>query len=371
MEGGLPIAKFGNQALGRRLRTARLRAGYRSAQVAAAAQGWPTATYRAHENGGRKVPDEMLNEYAKAYKISLVWLKTGAATDANDPPAKSSDDELALWKLRSNAEDKKKIAGKRLRLVRLARGFATALDAAEKMKVNGNTYANLESGRNGLTTATRALATAYGIREDWLRYGTLPSGLGAEADTFLERLNSQEWNPEWAADNLFGLVDVGLRTTASDGVRLTRDPRSSVPVSASAIAVQEFNLGQLVASSSRNQPQRTWLFPRDIVDVNDRDSDLLIVALGSRALEIGLRAGGRVVLDRSRVDMNNFHDALLIHPDGALELLVRPTGTANDRIEAMPDIGSVTSPRPTVAFLGFVIFSIGNPASIPEPPSPR
>lgn len=365
----MPLAKFGNQTIGRRLRAARLRAGYRSAQVAAAAQGWPVATYRAHENGGRKVPDEMLNEYAKAYKVSLAWLNTGVVTEANDPPAKSSYDDIAKLAFNLAAEDKKKIAGKRLKLVRLARGFATAWDAADKMKVNQNTYGNLESGRNGLTAAaTRALATAYGVRDDWLRYGALPSGLGVEADTFLERLNSQEWNPEWAADNLFGLVDVGLRTTASDGVRLTREhPRSiSVSGSASEIAVQEFNLGQIVASSSRKQTQRTWLFPRDIVNVNARDSDLLVVALGSRALEIGLRAGGRVVLDRSRVDMSNSHDALLIHPNGALELLARSAGTANDRIEAMPDIGSVTSPRSTVAFVGFVVFTIGNPASIPE-----
>jgi transcriptional regulator with XRE-family HTH domain len=369
----LPLAKFGNQTIGRRLRAARLRAGYRSAQVAATAQGWPVATYRAHENGGRKVPDEMLNEYAKAYKVSLVWLNTGVATEANDPPAKSSYDDIAKLAFSLAAEDKKKLAGKRLKLIRRARGFATAWDAADKMKVNQNTYANLESGRNGLSTAaTRALATAYGVRDDWLRLGALPSGLGSEADTFLEKLNSQDWNPEWAADQLFGLVDVGLRATASDGINLTRELSRPIPASGSAseIAVQEINLGQLLASSSSKQPQRTWLFPRDILDVNDRDSDLLVIALGSRALEIGLRAGGRVVLNRSRLDMKNSHDALLIHPDGALELLARPAGTFDDRVEAIPDIGSVTPPRSVVAFVGFVVFTIGNPVAIPETTSP-
>jgi transcriptional regulator with XRE-family HTH domain len=366
-------SKFGNETLGRRLRAARLRAGYRSAKVAAAAQGWSTPTYRAHENGGRKVPAEMLNEYAKAYQVSLVWLNTGVATEANDPPAKSSVEDLAEFGFHLAAKEKKKSAGKRLKLVRLARGFATAWDAAHKMKVNANTYANLESGRNGLSTAaTRALATAYGVLDDWLRLGALPSGLGSEADAFLEKLNSQDWNPEWAADHLFGLVDVGLRATASEGISPARELSRPIPASGSAseIAVQEFNLGQLLASSSSKQPQRTWLFPRDIVDVNGRDSDLLVVALGSRAVEIGLRAGGRVVLDRSRVDMSNSHDALLIHPNGALELLARPAGTAHDSVEAMPDIGSVTSPRSAIAFVGFVLFTIGTPLAILESPCP-
>lgn len=369
----MPRAKFGNETLGRRLRAARLRAGYRSAKVAAAAQGWPTPTYRAHENGERKVSEETLNEYAKAYEVSLGWLKTGAKVDANDPPSQTPEVDLAKLAFDLDEDDKKKLKSKRLKLVRLARGFATALDASQKMGVNTNTYANLESGRNGLTTAaTRALATAYGVRDDWLRLGALPSGLGPEADTILDQLNSQDWNPEWAADQLFGLVGVGLRATAADGISLTREPPRPVPKSGSAkeIAVQEFNLGQLLTSSGSKQPQRTWLFPRDVVDANERDSDLLVIALGSRALEIGLRAGGRVVLNRSRLDMKNSNDALLIHPDGALELLARPVGTFDDRVEAMPDIGSVTSPRSAVTFVGFVIFTIGNPVAIPESPSP-
>ena len=60
-----------------RLKEARLKAGYKTAAAAIDACGWPSSTYRAHENGqnGYKANDAKL--YGQAYRVSPSWLLLG------------------------------------------------------------------------------------------------------------------------------------------------------------------------------------------------------------------------------------------------------------------------------------------------------
>jgi phage repressor protein C with HTH and peptisase S24 domain len=58
----------------RRLVEARERAGYKSARDAAAKNGWPESTYRAHENGTRTITVENAVKYADAFGVDAAWI---------------------------------------------------------------------------------------------------------------------------------------------------------------------------------------------------------------------------------------------------------------------------------------------------------
>jgi SOS-response transcriptional repressor LexA len=57
-----------------RLREARKRAGYETAEAACQAFGWKPAGYRHHEAGLRKFDPEAAKRYARAFKVSAAWL---------------------------------------------------------------------------------------------------------------------------------------------------------------------------------------------------------------------------------------------------------------------------------------------------------
>lgn len=63
----------------RRLRSARIRAGFLSGAAAAKAFGWPVGTYGGHENGHRGITFEVAGRYARAFSVSALWLLTGSA----------------------------------------------------------------------------------------------------------------------------------------------------------------------------------------------------------------------------------------------------------------------------------------------------
>lgn len=60
-----------------RLRFAREKAGYPTAQAAIDRFRWKPSTYRSHENGQTPVPQAAAHDYARAYKCSAAWILTG------------------------------------------------------------------------------------------------------------------------------------------------------------------------------------------------------------------------------------------------------------------------------------------------------
>lgn len=75
-----------------RLRQARMKAGYTSAQSAAEAFGWGVSGYRHHENGTREFDLETAQRYARAFRADALWLLGMTSTAAPDiPPTRSSD----------------------------------------------------------------------------------------------------------------------------------------------------------------------------------------------------------------------------------------------------------------------------------------
>lgn len=77
--------------IGRRLKEARIAAGFRSAKAAATSLGVPYPTYSQHENGTRGIQREA-DLYARRYHVSLDWLMRGkgpgpgAAANENRTP---------------------------------------------------------------------------------------------------------------------------------------------------------------------------------------------------------------------------------------------------------------------------------------------
>ena len=63
--------------MAKRLREARVSAGYSSASAAARAHGWRASTYIAHENGQNDFDANQAQDYAKAFKTGAEWLIWG------------------------------------------------------------------------------------------------------------------------------------------------------------------------------------------------------------------------------------------------------------------------------------------------------
>lgn len=61
----------------KRLKEARLKAGYRTATAAIDACGWGNSTYRAHENGQNGFRIDDAKHYGEAYRVSPSWLLLG------------------------------------------------------------------------------------------------------------------------------------------------------------------------------------------------------------------------------------------------------------------------------------------------------
>ena len=74
-----------------RLRTARERAGYENAKIAAEAMGTPVSTYIQHENGTRGFPASKADKYARFYRADPAWLLYGKG---DEPKPNPNIDEL-------------------------------------------------------------------------------------------------------------------------------------------------------------------------------------------------------------------------------------------------------------------------------------
>lgn len=65
-----------------RLKSARARAGFKSARAAALRYGWTVSTYASHENGQTPVPQKAAEVYAPKFRTSPAWILTGEGSEA-------------------------------------------------------------------------------------------------------------------------------------------------------------------------------------------------------------------------------------------------------------------------------------------------
>lgn len=83
-----------NDEAAERLRTARIKAGYGTAQAAADAFGWNGAAYRHHENGTRSFDVPTAVRYARAFKVNAGWLLALDKLSVPEQPAAPEETNL-------------------------------------------------------------------------------------------------------------------------------------------------------------------------------------------------------------------------------------------------------------------------------------
>ena len=99
-----------------RLKLARENASYDTAADAARAFGWNEVTYRAHENGQNGIKLELARRYARAFRVRVEWMVSGAG----QPNGPGDDPEMAELKECFDSLDQ----GERRLLLDLARKIA-------------------------------------------------------------------------------------------------------------------------------------------------------------------------------------------------------------------------------------------------------
>lgn len=87
---------MGTELKADRLRQARKRAGYGTAQEAADAFGWKVAGYRHHENGTRSFGADAAQSYARAFRVKAGWLLGIETVDYSQPVNHETKDKLIV-----------------------------------------------------------------------------------------------------------------------------------------------------------------------------------------------------------------------------------------------------------------------------------
>lgn len=76
-----------DQQVGKRLRTARIASGFRSARAFSQKHNIPESTYSQHENGKRSLSPKMLILYAQRLSVSPGWLLSGLDDNMSESQA--------------------------------------------------------------------------------------------------------------------------------------------------------------------------------------------------------------------------------------------------------------------------------------------
>lgn len=84
---------------GKRLKQARVDAGYRSAREAALSNHWPESTYRAHETGTRTIGQDDAERYAKRFRAAGARITArDILFDGHSPPFNEADELWTIWR---------------------------------------------------------------------------------------------------------------------------------------------------------------------------------------------------------------------------------------------------------------------------------
>jgi hypothetical protein len=155
------------------LKALRKALGFRSATAAADHHGWPASRYRSHESGARTILEEDAKRYAAAYGVD--W--------SNLLHPKGDFVVVEVERACSAESERRYGPASRLRCARTLAGYDSGAEASRSWGLTPSTYAKHERGMNMLSdVAVELYSEIFGVEADWLRRGTLPSGLGVEID---------------------------------------------------------------------------------------------------------------------------------------------------------------------------------------------
>jgi len=295
----------GNLARAHRLNAARRAAGFRSVRAAAALFGWSLATYRAHEGGTRTMPEEAVRRYADAFNVDYEWLW---ADRGAGPPVDRG--RVAKYAARakhveeSMQNDPAEWSFARLRAARRLAAFWSVKEAAEYLGLSRTTVAAHESGQNRISAdLAKFYGDAFGVREEWLRTGKLPSGYPSEVEALLNQLMELHAVSEGTAQKQFPSAFCWRPNRFSVPTKPKGGEKQSLPPIGDV--VPEFATGALFRAISHGgtidvsslEPERTWWFPEKYLhDAWSCDPASAIIVVAGDSTSTSTR-GDRILVD--------------------------------------------------------------------------
>lgn len=315
-----------------RLKMARIAAGFASAGAAATRHGWGVSLYQHHESGNRAFTTSDVERFAAAFNVPARWIVTGEGAE-----------NLRLTEtIRQASEERGRLsraAASRLRFCRLLRGFQSVGSAAERFGLKRSTLSNHELGATDFSAEWASVyGLAFGVRPEWLVTGTMPSGLGAGVDGYLEGVRLEDSDDAKAHAGALRHVSLSpssvdrasiaqalknLEATSRKGVPVSkRSPPAAVMIpevqpAALAIATTSESLGKSLAQAKR-RPARSWGVPMDfLASALDADAqDLVVVAAGTPSSSGG--SDERYVVNTTASSLAEAGTFVLKSPTGSL-----------------------------------------------------
>lgn len=240
----------GDKEMAGRLRTAREGAGYKTAASAAQAMQIPIPTYSHHENGTRKLTPARALKYAKFFGVHPSWILYGR------DDAKLSDEDKEALNLELEAEDQKQVSAWR----------------KDQM---------LKSSFNSFYKGAFALSPDF-------KPGDVGLGVVPEVD-FSRRYDDQTPRSSW---------DVSISHPLAVGDEKRRRAR--------------FHIGY--GDEPYREIAEYWMIPRNYAQSNFGvdSSELIIVRVDGDMMSPTLLSGDRVIVDKSRKDVQGVDGIYLI-----------------------------------------------------------
>lgn len=344
-----------------RLKTARIAAGFASAGAAATQHGWGVSLYQHQESGNRAFTASDVERFAAAFNVPARWIVTG----------EGAEDRRLTETIQKASEERSRqsrASASRLRFCRLVRGFRSVASAAERFGLKRSTLSNHELGATDFSAEWASVyGLAFGVRPEWLVTGTMPSGLGAGVDSYLERVQLKDSEDAKAHADALRHVGVSpviadraaiaqalenLEAASRNGVPLSkrRPPATvmipEVPLASFAAAEISVSVGKSLEEAKR-RPARTWGFPMDYLEsaLKADAHDLVVVAFGASSSpdtsgeRYVVNTAAPILAEAGTFVLKSPTDRLLVRRLDAGDRSLGDSLTAEDREEAATLVG--------------------------------
>lgn len=338
--------KRGDSDVARRLKIARVSAGFHSGRAAAGAFSWSPNTYKAYEGGQRALPNGELIAYARAFGVDPEWLASGegsppAMTDGFS--ADAAHDDLGSSQPHEAETDRQThmlFAARRLGVARRMAAFVTASEACRHFKFVRSTYGGHEYGDEPLPRSWADIyGTAFGVDPGWLLTGAEPSRLPsevaqavreAEAGASEVRAPSGETYRTWHSMGVEAMLtrrsDPGRRgdmMTVATMVRAQRLARANDALAGKDMIVVE------ASGDTRPSRRETWGIPRAFLAHCGSGDATDLVMIPATDLDASAGPADRVVLELGPPSPEHCI-ALTIDGNGDVRLHRPASGPADD-----------------------------------------
>jgi hypothetical protein len=280
------------------LAEARRRSGFASAAAAATAYGWSDVTLRAHERGARKISSIDAEKYALAFGLPVASLEDTEKAERELERLRREPAPMPSA-VRSDGS-----AGRRLRIVRLIRGFESVRAAADHFGFVQPTVVAHESGTNPVTRRSAlGYAAAYGVSPEWLLRGLAASGLGPLVDASLA--SADDWE-NLDIRELRKLADVDGEKDTMGLRRLLRERQWAGVAESDGDNIPELSARQLELGAEFNfEASKFWKLPTGVATSLLESEAGALVVLPLELSQGRFSGGDRLFIDITKRDLRS------------------------------------------------------------------